>query len=478
METYRRLAAIVGFAVVPALHPLLLPWVGVASHLLWWAHVLPVALLTYRHGRRSVLWSIGGSVAMLVVGERLFGAGYGLAADWPTAASLATALVFTEILVAWFALYARGVSRRYQLLFHGAETGILRTSADGRVLEANPAAEELIGSPRRDLLGRRLGAIPGLAEIPSLDGIESTGGWTGTIELERTGGPPIRHLVVAAMAQQEPPGHQVLLMDRTPAVARELERERQRKLATLGEALAGVAHELKNPLAVILVEEELARTDPAPQPDALLGTMAEMRRQGERMRALIDELLGYSRPATGRGEVDLAALLRRLLRIEEMIRDRKVRWEDRIRWEGVVRVEEARIEQIATNLLSNAAEAMGGEGGRGELRCWTEDDLVHVEVADSGPGIPDELMDRIFLPFVTSKSEAGGTGLGLAISRRLARAMGGELTARNRPSGGAAFRLTLPLAPQSPLSPAPDASDRAPTSPDRETRSAPGILPR
>jgi len=69
-----------------------------------------------------------------------------------------------------------------------------------------------------------------------------------------------------------------------------------------------------------------------------------------------------------------------------------------------------------------------------------------VEVADNGPGIRAEVLERVFDPFVTTKPEGKGTGLGLAISRRLATAMGGELTGRNRRSGGAAFTLALPLA--------------------------------
>lgn len=448
MDRIKQPSLVVGLGLLPVAHPLLLPWVGVASHLLWWVHVLPVAVLTYRHGRRGAVWGIGVSVGWLIVGERFFGAGYGIPADWATTLSLAVALLFTEVLVAGFAFYARGVSRRYQLLFEGAEMGILRTGADERIREVNPAAEELLSRRREELVGRRVHEVSGLSDLPPLEKVRSTAGWSGTITGE---GEELRHLVVAAMSQRDPRGHQVLLMDRTPEVARELEQERQRKLAGLGEALAGVAHELKNPLAVILAEEELARTDPEPSVETLRGTLAEIRRQGQRIRTLIDELLGYSRPAPEQGAVDLGPLLRRLVRIEEMIRRGTVRWERHIEWEGMAPLEESKIEQIVTNLLSNAAEAMAQEGATGELRCWATEDQVHIEVLDSGPGIPSELLDRIFAPFVTTKASSGGTGLGLAISQRLARAMGGDLEARNRTSGGAAFLLTLPLAPASSL---------------------------
>lgn len=93
--------------LAPALHPLLLPVVGVPSHLLWFAHVLPVAWITYHRGPPWGAASIGASLALLVAGERAFGAGYFVAVDWHTVVSLAVALGFINVLVAGFAAYAR-----------------------------------------------------------------------------------------------------------------------------------------------------------------------------------------------------------------------------------------------------------------------------------------------------------------------------------------------------------------------------------
>lgn len=438
-------AGMVALTVLPGLHPVLLPVVGVASHLLWWAHVLPLALLTHRMGQRALGPGILGSVALLVLGERLFGAGYWIPADWATVLSLAVALVFTEVLVGGFALYARRVSRKYQVLFERAETGVIRTTPGGRVMEANPAATRILQLEPGSLEERSLEEVSQLAPLPPLAEVVAQGGWTGTVEVQTTRGPRTRHLAVAALRQDEPGGYQVLLMDRTLDAAADRERERQGKLATLGEALAGVAHELKNPLAVILAEGELAHSTPDLDPKELLDSITEMSRQGRRIQELVDELLGFSRPASGEGPVDLACLLRRLLRMETMIRGGSVTWQDRIRYEGRVSLPQTRVEQIVINLMANAAEAMDPEGGTAELRCWAEKDSILIEVADTGPGIPDSLVDEVFTPFMTTKVGEGGTGLGLAISRRLAMAMGGELTARNRASGGAAFRLVLPL---------------------------------
>lgn len=93
--------------LLPAAHPLFIPFVGAPSHLLWWVHVLPVAMVTYRFGLRGAFTVVAASAALVLAGERAFGNGYGQPADWETALSLFVALSATNLLVAGFALYAR-----------------------------------------------------------------------------------------------------------------------------------------------------------------------------------------------------------------------------------------------------------------------------------------------------------------------------------------------------------------------------------
>lgn len=111
-------AAICLVFLLPALHPLLMPLVGVPSHLLWFAHVLPVAWSTYHRGSRGGGASIAVSLLLLVLGERAFGGGYFIAADWQTVVSLAVALGFTNALVAGFAAYARRAQSLQEQLWH------------------------------------------------------------------------------------------------------------------------------------------------------------------------------------------------------------------------------------------------------------------------------------------------------------------------------------------------------------------------
>jgi CheY-like chemotaxis protein len=116
----------------------------------------------------------------------------------------------------------------------------------------------------------------------------------------------------------------------------------------------------------------------------------------------------------------------------------------------LVEGDDSRLGQVFINLLVNAAQAIGdGDPDANEIRLVTGTDAAgngFVEICDTGPGIPPESMDRIFDPFFTTKAIGIGTGLGLSICHNIVATMGGKLTATNRASGGAVFRVTLPAA--------------------------------
>lgn len=440
---WRYWSAVGGLLLAPALHPLLIPLIGVPSHLLWWVHVLPIALVSFRYGRRGAARLVPLSTALVIAGERLFGAGYGVPAPWETAWSLAAALTATHILVAGFALHARATSRRYQLLFDHAASAILRTHAEGRLIRANPAALRLFNCRWDEIRGRRFADVPWLAHVPAPDDIPP-GGWSGVITVGCRGQESDAHVLVAAIRDDDPPGHQILVVDRTTEVVQEREMVRQGHLAALGEALAGVAHELKNPLQVIGGYGELALM-PGTTTEEIREALEIIRGQAQRMRNLLQELLGFSREGTQQARVRLDRLVGRLLRMQRVARGGAVRFDERLRWHGEVEVSAAKLEQVLLNLLSNAVDAAPAAGGVVEVELRSEDGYVLIEVADNGPGIDSGVAERIFEPFVTTKPEGMGTGLGLAICRRLATSMGGTITVANRPGGGAVFTLRLPL---------------------------------
>jgi PAS domain S-box-containing protein len=220
------------------------------------------------------------------------------------------------------------------------------------------------------------------------------------------------------------------------------------RLASLGRVAASVAHEVNNPaafvtLALPLAKDRIAhgRTGEALELlDEAVGAMAQIT---EVMR----DLGGVSRDRP-RGVVDLPSLVSGAIRIasyEAEARAHIVRsFEDGV----AVEARAGRLAQVLLNLILNAAQAIpkgDAERHRIEVRVRHVGDQALVEVADTGPGVPEGVAERIFEPFFTTRGAIGGTGLGLWLSRAIVEEEGGTLTWRNRPEGGAVFTVSLPL---------------------------------
>ncbi|MEX2466092.1 MAG: ATP-binding protein [Gemmatimonadota bacterium] len=429
--------------LAPALHPLLIPWVGVPSHLMWWVHVLPVALVAFRFGSVGAASVMAVSLVSVLVGERVFGAGYGVPAPPETSWALTIAIFATHSLVAGFALYARATARRYQMLFDNAVSAILRTDEKGRIIAANPAAIQLFECRWRDLRGRSFEEIPWLVEVPAPETLVGHE-WSGTLAVGPEGSEKISHVSAVALDGQDSLGYQVLLIDRSEEVVRDRELQRQGRLAVLGSTLAGVAHEMKNPLQVILGHAELALDPAAPDSEAR-ESLEVVQEQAQRLSGLVQELLGFSRPDAEPDEIRLAETIKRIVGLHRVSHGRSVKFQERVLWNGTLVASAVRVEQILANLISNAVDAAPKGRGRVDIELRREGSDAVILVGDNGGGIDPALGDRIFDPFVSSKKAGEGTGLGLAICRRLASAMGGTLTAHNRSGSGAAFELRIPI---------------------------------
>lgn len=237
------------------------------------------------------------------------------------------------------------------------------------------------------------------------------------------------------------------------------ERERLRdRLAALGEMAAAIAHEVKNPLAGIEVMAGLLKRQLIDNQDAQ-SVLKDIIKEAKMANAIVVEVLDFVRPIRLQVED---------VRLDDVVRDAAA-MADSHRNRGDIDVglsfpedlpgiqgDPHQLRQIFTNLLINAFEAMNGTGriaisaallpAEEEVAVGSDVKavpLVQVEVADSGPGVPPDVMDKMFSPFFTTKPQ--GSGLGLAIVRKIVDAHDGRIDVSARPAGGTRFRLTLPV---------------------------------
>ncbi len=430
--------------LLPLLHPLLIPLIGVPSHLTWFAHALAVALVTYRFGFAGAPWVVLLSALLVLGGERTFGTDYGIPADWATAIALTVATLAVNILMVGFAAYARAMTRRHTLLFSELTVGVVRLDRHHAVRDVNPEASRILAIPGEEMAGRPVGEVLP-ASWPDINEIGKTG-WNGTVRVGSGDEAEELQVIIFVLTLERPHAVQILIVDRTLEVAQEQEIARQSKLASLGEALAGVAHEFKNPLQVISGYADLA-AQVEQDADTLRERFGKVSEQADRMNNMVQDLLGYSRRSSEDKEmVDLGELIGDVVAMERIALGKRIRLVEQIDWQGTICASASKVQQILLNFISNSADAMAEGGGSTiTVRTAMKDDQIEIEVFDDGPGVPQEFLDKVFQPFATTKEKGKGTGLGLAISMRFAKSMEGEIIAANRPKGGASFTLQLPL---------------------------------
>ncbi len=227
------------------------------------------------------------------------------------------------------------------------------------------------------------------------------------------------------------------------------------RMASAGMLAAGVAHEINNPLAVIMANLDFVAENLRGRTEGLDEPLRDAREAVERIRAIVCDLKLFSRPQDEkRGAVDVRVVIESSIRMAwNEIRHRA----ELVRDYGEVQnvsSNEARLGQILLNLLVNAAQAMPeGRASRNEIRIVTrmaDKGHVVVEVSDTGIGIPDELLVRIFDPFFTTKPIGVGTGLGLALCHRMVSDLGGQIKVESEVGKGTLFRVTLPIATSEP----------------------------
>jgi C4-dicarboxylate-specific signal transduction histidine kinase len=223
---------------------------------------------------------------------------------------------------------------------------------------------------------------------------------------------------------------------------------RSSQWAAAGRLAANAAHELNTPLGAIKLAAETAHSFLGDGPRPTVEGLKLIQRSVDRCKKVTERLLIYSKPKEEKDieEFSLESVVQdSLSSLAPLLRGRPVN----IEWEPVdfsVRGDIQECYWAVTNVIKNAFEALSEQPERTvRLTCWKDSESAFLLVEDSGPGVPDEIKEKLFEPFTSGKKIGEGNGLGLAISRRNLRSWGGDLSLQKSSLGGAGFRLSFPL---------------------------------
>ncbi|HMI57432.1 MAG TPA: GAF domain-containing protein [Gemmatimonadaceae bacterium] len=349
-------------------------------------------------------------------------------------------------------------ARALAVALEAMDQPVLIRSRDEIVLYANGAALREYGYKREELIGlpsHVLTVLPTVRahdhtrEAPRED-LAASGSWSGELLLQRKNGSEFpAWLSINNIVNDEGEITASVISTRDLTEERRVaEQLRQsEKLVALGELVAGVAHEVNNPLtgisafAQLLQEEKLT-------PDQLEAAQM-IKREADRAVSVIRDLLTFARKTGPRSvPIDMNTLIEQTMRLRTYgLRTAGIDMKQELAPSlPRVRGDDRQLQQVLLNLVVNAEHALANCPRRIiTLRTSSSVGRVIVEVSDTGQGMSVEVQKRIFEPFFTTKPEGAGTGLGLSVSFGIVQTHGGTLTVHSAPGAGATFRLTLPV---------------------------------
>jgi PAS domain S-box-containing protein len=361
--------------------------------------------------------------------------------------------------------------RELENTFNSLTDLVAVSDQNGRLVYMNDAFLGRIGQERAALVDRPIEEVVGDATAKMVanviassgsDPVASRGGQTPTVASGEVVDPKLNGTFIMTLTpligeEREPAGVVLVARDVTPQAELEAERAELRnrlvqseKLAALGQFVAGIAHELNNPLQGVLGHLELLRATGA-YPKALRRDMQRIYREADRAAKIVRNLLVFagSRRLVRRRTSVNATLSRVLSLRAPALRAANI---DVVRRHADlmprVKADPLLLQQALLNIVLNAEQAIGTAGGRIETSTSVRRDgtgaHVCVQIRDSGHGIPASAMPHLFEPFYTTKEVGKGTGLGLAITYGIIQEHGGRISASNHPEGGAVFTVQLP----------------------------------
>jgi PAS domain S-box-containing protein len=351
-------------------------------------------------------------------------------------------------------------------VMEAALDGIITADRNGRIIDFNPAAERIFGHKVDDVRGRKVAEVI----VPPHYRPAHESGMRRLIETG-TGRVLGRRIELEALHAEghmlpiELELHQVMRAGKSIFAAsirdltevknkqREIDNHKARlyqaeKMTAMGSLLAGVAHELNNPLAVVIAQTTLlsdTSTSPAQRSRA-----EKIYAAADRCGRIVKTFLSMARHEDPvRARICLNDAVRAALEVTAYgLRSAGIELDIRLDSQlPPVDGDKDQLAQVVSNLVINAQQALVEQKKpRLTLRSWHGDATVYLEVMDNGPGVPKNVRPRIFEAFFTTKPAGAGTGIGLAVCRNIVQLHGGALCVDDNPEGGAVFRLALPAA--------------------------------
>ena len=333
----------------------------------------------------------------------------------------------------------------HECIVRSVPSGLITMDVEGRIHSSNPAAERILGLSGADLHGRDARQLlPPLASGLTPEGMEEAeseislaDGRTRWISVSAA---PLREL-----RSSEGAGFVVTFSDTTERHLLAEEIHRSERMAAIGQLSAGLAHELRNPLASMSGSIQLLAESPTLDLDDRR-LMDIVLRETDRLDTLVDDFLRYARPRPLRPiPFDLADTIRASAALlGKSLGGKSASISLSLPDSLTVEADQDQLHQVVWNLLTNAAAALGdeAEGKIGVSLKDNGDGTLTLAVSDTGCGIPPDTLGKIFTPFFTTKQR--GTGLGLAIVHGIVKAHGGKIDVHSAPGQGTCFTIVLP----------------------------------
>ncbi len=354
----------------------------------------------------------------------------------------------------------------YRSLFDGTHDGAIESTPDGKIVDVNRAAVEMLGyKDKAEILALRTSELWAAAErssdpVTALLGSSDSARTISEVELRRRDGEVLAVSAIASRSRD--PGGRVIayrtvFRDLSERKNLEARLRQTQKLEAVGMLAAGVAHEINNPLTYVLahletIEQDLGGLDSGHPSGSIVESIrsriSEALEGAGRVKRIVRDFKTFSRlEGQERAPVDINAVVERALQLASAEIRYRAKVERDLKPVPRVIADEGRLAQVFLNLLINAAQAMPDNSiDRSEIRVrsYAEGEHVMVEITDTGKGIEPDHLDRIFDPFFTTKPPNEGSGLGLSICYNIVTSYAGHIEVESAPGVGSRFTVRLP----------------------------------